>query len=130
MVFHQWEQKNLYNTIVFTIKYKFNKNKDLEQSKNILERIEKRNLYKLVGWSEHSTDESELNDLYEDKFPDYCKTNLRSINMKFNFCNGTSSPLNRVKFDIDGCIKSGDELYTDKLMPSVYEEKTIMIYSI
>ena len=114
---------SIYNQILFS------KNKDLEKSKNILERIEKRNLYKLVGWSEHSTDESELNDLYEDKFPDYCKTDLRSINMKFNFCNGTSSPLNRVKFDIDGCIKSGEELYTDKLMPSVYEEKTIMIYS-
>ena len=114
---------SIYNQILFS------QDKDLEQSKSILKRIENRNLYKLVGWSNCSLNENELNDLYEDKYSDYCKHNLRSVNMKFNFCNGSSSPLDRVKFDIDGKIKGGDEMYTDKLMPSVYEEKTIMIYS-
>ena len=114
---------SIYNQILFS------ENIDLKHSKNILQRIEKRNLYKFVGWSEQCNDESELNDLCNDKFSDYSTDNLRFINMKFNFCNGTSSPLNKVKFDIDGNIKGGEHLYTDKLVPTVYEEKTIMIYS-
>ncbi len=113
---------SIYNTLLFT------DNKELYQSKNIIERIEKRNLYKQLWTGSSSSDEIE--DLTSDKFPDCKSTDLRTISMKFNYCNGNSSPLNNIKFETDGSIIKGDTIYIDKLMPSVYEEKTFMIYSI
>ena len=113
---------SIYNTLLFT------DNKELYQSKNIIERIEKRNLYKQL-WSGASSSE-EIEDLTSDRFPDCKLTDLRTISMKFNYCNGNSSPLNNIKFENGGSIIKGNDIYVDKLMPSVYEEKTFMIYSI
>ena len=68
-------------------------------------------------------------DIKKDQLPDYKVEDLRTINMKFNFCNGESSPLDKVYFNNNNIVGDKDS-YINKLMPNIYEEKTVMIYSI
>lgn len=113
---------SIYNSILFT------ENSDLTMSKKILQRIEVRDLYKEILTCQNMSS-GEVEDIKKDTLSDYRLDDLRTINMKFNCCNGESSPLNNVRFNnVDGILK--EKAYVDKLMPSVYEEKTIMIYSI
>ena len=113
---------SIYNTLLFT------DNKELSISKNILNRIETRDLYKQV-WIGNDKSIDEIEDIKKDHLGDYKIDDLRTINMKFNFCNGESSPLDNVYFDNKNIVGDKD-IYINKLMPSVYEEKTVMIYSI
>ena len=113
---------SIYNTLLFT------NNKELSISKNILSRIETRDLYKQV-WTGNDKSAEEIEDIKKDQLPDYKVEDLRTINMKFNFCNGESSPLDKVYFNNNNIVGDKDS-YINKLMPNIYEEKTVMIYSI
>jgi deoxynucleoside triphosphate triphosphohydrolase SAMHD1 len=113
---------SIYNTLLFT------NNKELAISKNILSRIETRDLYKQV-WTGNDKSAEEIEDIKKDQLSNYKADDLRTINMKFNFCNGESSPLDKVYFNNNNIVGDKDS-NINRLMPNVYEEKTVMIYSI
>ena len=91
-------------------------NKDLKKSKDILERIERRDLYNVI-WS--GSEEACDLDKYED---------MNIIEMKFNLCNGSKHPLEKVKFIKQDIIKYGIEYDINLLYPDKYENKSIIIY--
>jgi HD superfamily phosphohydrolase len=93
--------------------------KDLTKAKNILKRIEKRDLYKLlwIGQKENIPDEVE-------------KKETKRIDMKFNLCNGNKFPLQKVKFYNNDIIQTGDKFNLNTLYPNCYEDNTVMIYSV
>tara|TARA_B110000208_G_C11698859_1_gene405089 strand:+ start:17 stop:1135 length:1119 start_codon:yes stop_codon:yes gene_type:complete len=94
-------------------------NADLQKSKNILKRIEKRDLYKLQWMGqEENIPEEKLN------------TKTRLIKMKFNLCNGNKFPLEKVKFSNNEIIQTGDKFDLNTLYPNSYEDNTVMIYSV
>ena len=100
------------------------KNKDLQKCKNIIKRIENRNLYKQI-WS-GKLDDFDLND-----FSDYRESDLRIINMKFDLCNKNKFPLEKVKFydKKNENIKFISNNNLNKLYPNKYEENYLLVCS-
>jgi deoxynucleoside triphosphate triphosphohydrolase SAMHD1 len=100
------------------------KNKDLLKCKNIIKRIENRNLYKQI-WS-GKLDDFDLND-----FSDYRESDLRIINMKFDLCNKNKFPLEKVKFydKKNENIKFISNNNLNKLYPNKYEENYLLVCS-
>ena len=93
-------------------------NRDLNKAKNILKRIENRDLYNLV-WTGQ-----------EENMPDIDESKTKRINLKFNLCNGNKFPLQKVKFVQNNIIQTGDKFNLNTLYPNSYEENTVMIYSV
>lgn len=93
--------------------------KDLTEARNILKRIERRDLYRLL-WT-GSKDDAESIDIDE--------TSQR-IDLNFNLCNGNKFPLEKVKFIKGDIIQTGDKFNLNMLYPSIYEDETVMIYSL
>ena len=92
-------------------------NKDLNKAKKILKRIENRDLYKII-WSGQNSDMPDNLDMH------------KRINLKFNLCNGSRFPLENVKFSKNNIIQTGDKFNLNILYPSIYEDNTVMIYSV
>jgi len=101
----------------------FSNDKELQHSKHILSRIEKRDLYKLL-WS-GNLDDDDYKTFNQDNFPDINPENIKHVHMKFNLCNGIYSPLENVKFS-----KSSYVHVPNSLSNGTFEENTVMIYSI
>ena len=104
---------SIYSTIINS------DNKDLRKSKQILERIEKRDLYKLV-WIGNEDDCDDTHILNDNK----------QIKLKFDLCNGDKYPLEKVKFTKNDVIEYGDKLNINTLFPSIYQNEMVLIYSI
>lgn len=100
------------------------KNKDLQKCKDIIDRIENRNLYKQI-WTGKS-DDFDMND-----FSDYRESDLRIINMKFDLCNKNKFPLEKVKFydKKNENIKFISNEDLNKLYPNKYEENYLLVCS-
>jgi len=104
----------------------FSSNKDLQQSKQILQRIENRQLYKLL-WTGKYKSKDELNEIIEDNFSDYNTEHLRTITTTLNLCNGNKSPLENILFRKNKTIQSYPYTNT-QLYPVIFEENNVMIY--
>lgn len=100
------------------------KNKDLQKCKDIIDRIENRNLYKQI-WT------GKLDDFDLNNFSDYRESDLRIINMKFDLCNKNKFPLEKVKFydKKNENIKFISNEDLNKLYPNKYEENYLLVCS-
>lgn len=99
-------------------------NKDLSKAKQILKRIEKRQLYNLIWMGQH---DDYIKSHYNDSED---SNNIKKINLKFNLCNGDKFPLEKIKFCRNDVIETVDKLNVNTLYPSLYEENTVMLYSV
>ena len=97
--------------------------RDLENAKNILRRIENRNLYKQL-WMGKFDEETSIESFIEDNHPNLRSTDIRYIEMKHDHCNGVESPLKNVIFKSNHI---GEHPDNDN---NVFEDKTVLIYSI
>ena len=107
---------SIYNFILFS-----NEN-GLKESKKIIERIENRDLYKLV-WNGPTMNRN-LEEIISDEKINYRKNDLRSFDIKVNFCNGNKSPFENIEFEY-GYYNPGKFINE-----SNYEESQTLIYSI
>jgi len=98
-------------------------NKELSVSKNILMRIENRDLYKQL-WIGKFSEDGEIKDYIADTYKDIKEDDIKYIKMKHNHCNGIESPLKNVKFKTN---ESHNELYD---INTTYEENMVMIYNV
>ena len=107
---------SIYNFILFS------NNEELKDSKKIIERIENRDLYTLV-WNGPTMNRT-LDEIIADEKINYRKNDLRSFDIKVNFCNGAKSPFENIEFEY-GYYKPQSFVNN-----SVYEESQTLIYSI
>lgn len=110
----------------------FSDDKDLKCSKNIIERIENRRLYKqLYSGIIESFDDWNENQFIEDNFADYNRDNIRVVKMTLNLCNGKKNPLENIIFkDKNGVIDDGKSINIPKFDTACFEENTILVYDI
>uniref|UniRef100_A0A6C0JC06 HD domain-containing protein n=1 Tax=viral metagenome TaxID=1070528 RepID=A0A6C0JC06_9ZZZZ len=110
----------------------FSDDKDMMKSRDLLQRIENRNLYKQIYSSKvDSLKDFSQNQFIEDLFPDYNLDDLRIINMTLNMCNGKKNPLEYINFmRKDGTIEEGKGLGISKFDISCFEENRIIVYDI
>jgi HD superfamily phosphohydrolase len=108
---------SIYSTLLHTT------NNDLQTSKSILQRIEKRDLYKELCTHTGLTSSSEINDFISDNYSDMRRNKIRYINLRYSHCNGAKSPLENVVFT--------QNLTPDKSDYNAYsyEETNVMIYN-
>lgn len=105
-------------------------NKDLDRSKKILQRIENRDLYKLLNYQNLDEGDS-ISQLINDLYPDYRESQIKFTQMNFSLCKNDISPLSNVLFTSDKKkyhhIKEKQnqiDLYDN------YDNKVLMIYKI
>lgn len=96
---------------------------DLKTSKEILRRIEKRDLYKQL-WIGNFSEDTQIKDYIADQYSDTREEDIKYVKMKHNYCNGIESPLKNVQFKEN---ETQDE-FSD--LNSRYEENMVMIYSV
>ena len=96
---------------------------DLQKSKDILKRIEKRDLYKQL-WIGKFSEETQIKDYIADQYSDTREDDIKFIKMKHNYCNGIESPLKNVRF------KENENEYKSFDLNTTYEENMVMIYSV
>ena len=108
---------SIYSTLLHTT------HNDLQTSKSILQRIEKRDLYKELCTHTGLTSSSEINDFISDNYADIRRNKIKYINLRYTHCNGANSPLENVVFNHTLTPdKSGYNAYS-------YEETNVMIYN-
>ena len=107
---------SIYNQILFS------NIKPLQKSKNLLEKIENRNLYKCHYYGELDEFSSTFELFEKDK-------RYNKINIKFNLCSGDRDPLYNVLFR----DKHQSRIYygklSDRLVPNKFQEDIIMYYT-
>ena len=91
----------------------------LKKSKNLLKKIEDRDLYKCHYYGE--IDEYNLPDVYEQ--------NYNKINISFNLCSGQRDPLYNVLFRDSHQKKTYYGKLSGRLVPNKFEENIVMYYS-
>ena len=104
--------------------------KDLDRSKKILQRIENRDLYKLLSYQNLDVGDS-VSQMLEDLYPDYRESQIKYTEMDFSLCKNNHSPLSNVLFTSDkkkcGYIQEKQnqiDLYSN------YHTKVLMIYNV
>lgn len=103
----------------------FSSNNEFTNSKNILKRIENRDLYKQI-WKGHRAIDQDIDELLNDTCGNYNSADLRHINIDINLCNGADSPLNNVTFN----IKNDKQDHISNIKPFICENNTVLIYSV
>jgi deoxynucleoside triphosphate triphosphohydrolase SAMHD1 len=107
---------SIYNFILFS------ENEELQKSKNLIERIENRDLYTLIWCGD--TNNRTFKEILEEELSDYKESELRSFEIKVNFCNGSKSPFENIEFEYGKC----------NMLPIMkfnnFEESETLIYSI
>lgn len=108
---------SIYSTLLNT------NNKDLQNSRSILQRIEKRDLYKELITHTSLKSSAEIDDFINDTYSDIRRDKIKYINLQYTHCNGDKSPLENVIFnsDIDNA-SSSNNAYS-------YQENNVMIYN-
>ena len=99
----------------------------LSNSKTLLNRIDKRNLYKKIYESPDTIDI--VTDLMEDKYPDKKTTDFHIIQMNFDFCNKNATPFSNIKF-YNNKFKTVDykDINIRKLIPNNFRESCVVVY--
>ena len=114
------------DTILTRIKY--NPEKSLNSCRELIKRIETRDIYKEI-YNSNTTDINEVEDYISDTFKDEIKENFHFVKMNFDFCNGDSSPFNNINFYKDkSTIVNSNELNIRKLIPNNFKESIIAVY--
>tara|TARA_B100001989_G_C24528669_1_gene460254 strand:- start:577 stop:1758 length:1182 start_codon:yes stop_codon:yes gene_type:complete len=104
--------------------------KDLDRSKKILQRIENRDLYKLLSYQNLDVGDS-ASQMLEDLYPDYRESQIKYTEMDFSLCKNNHSPLSNVLFTSDK-KKCGylQEKQNQIDLYSNYHTKVLMIYNV
>jgi HD superfamily phosphohydrolase len=97
--------------------------KDLAHAKQILTRIESRNLYKQL-WMGNFEEDGEITSFIEDQHSDIKPDDIKYVKIRYNYCNGVESPLNNVIF------KTPKNNYNNSDLNKSFEENTVLIYCV
>ena len=102
--------------------------KELSVGKKLLERIEKRQLYKEIYRVDGSNIE-EVKDYISDKYMDSKENDFHIVKLKFDFCNGKESPFPNINFYKKNKKISFENLPIRGLQPEIFDENIISVYS-
>ena len=115
---------DLDDTITTRIRYN---NELLTNPKELLQRIDSRDLYKRIY---ESSDNIEcVKDYIEDTYPDKKKDDFHIIKMNFDFCNKEATPFSNIKF-YNNKLESVDykNINIRKLIPNNFRETSVVVY--
>ena len=115
---------DLDDTITTRIRYN---NELLTKSKELLQRIDNRKLYKRIY---ESSDNIEcVKDYIEDVYPDKKSDDFHIIKMNFDFCNKESTPFSNIKF-YNNKLESVNykNINIRKLIPNNFRETSVVVY--
>lgn len=116
---------NLNDTILDRISN--SSDKLLNKCKILIERINKRDLYKEI-FRTNSHTLSEVKDIIYDKYPDQKSKNFHFNTMNFNLCNGNKNPLNNINFYKNDKDKINyNNIVSRKLIPDYFNETLITV---
>ena len=107
---------------------KYNSDKSLDKCRILIDKINNRNLYKLI-YSSNDKSLDEVRDLILDSNTDIKKDDYHFIKKKFDFCNGSESPSNNIKFysGINTPVLTS-ELNLSNIIPNNLMENVISVY--
>ena len=114
---------NLDDSIISRIKYS---NECLDLSKNLIERIYNRDLYKKIY---KHTDFNYTQNYMEDKYPDMKSNDYHIVKLQYDFCNDIKNPFEKVRFYNN---KLGIIDYKDIIFKNLYQKlfvKLNMLYT-
>lgn len=114
------------DSIITRIKY--NNNKCLDKSKDLINRISKRNLYKEI-YRENDGNLAEIKDNILDKYKDKKINDFHFITMNFDLCNSSKSPLENINFYTNNKTKINvNKLDVYKIIPNNFKESIVSVY--
>ncbi len=107
---------------------KYNNESCLDKCRMLINRIENRDIYKLV-YSTNSEELDSIKDTILDKNKDNRADDYHFIEISYDFCNGVDSPLSKVNF-YRGCDNKIDYENVNgiKLMPNSFKETIRYVY--
>lgn len=124
-ILDQREFLTLDDTILTRIKY--NSEKTLDKCRQLMNRIDTRDLYKQI-YKSNTKSIDEVKDIILDKHKDNREGDFHFVKMNFNLCNGEQSPIDNIPFyNKKGVIQRGD-MYIRKLIPDICNETVIHVY--
>ena len=101
---------------------------ELHVGKKLLDRIERRQLYKEI-FRKDGSDVDEVKDYISDNFKDSKETDFHICKMKFDFCNGKKSPFPNINFYKKNKKVPYENLNIRALQPEIFDENVISVYS-
>lgn len=111
----------------------FSSDIELMKSQKIIERIEKRDLYRNIYTKQVKNIESWNSEEYlQDKYPDRKIDDFRIVNMKLNLCNKNKNPIEKCLFRVDkyddNSLVNGKDIELSSINNGGCEENIIMIF--
>jgi len=114
------------DTIISRIRY--NTEPALNKCRDIINRIETRNIYKQI-YKSNNEDINSVKDKIFDENPDDHMAQYHFIETSFDLCNEERSPYENIQFYKDGCTKMNlDDVTIRKLVPSSFKENIVSVY--
>lgn len=111
--------------ILSNIKY----NLDLKCCTKLIDRIERRELYKPI-YKAHATSMEDVVDHIEDTYVDNNISDFHFVKLNLGFCNKNDNPINNIKFyNNDGIIEDNKKLDVYNLVPQNFSESNILVFS-